>query len=77
MLLALGKVQYDKGLAYLLRALHGLGLCRWRLGEFREAWETFRRIFFFDPLDVLGVRYLLPEVEEGRDYLAYVEKEEH
>lgn len=41
-----------------LRALHGLGLCRWRLGDFAAAAEIFRRIFMLDPEDSLGVAVL-------------------
>lgn len=55
-----------------LRALHGLGLCQWRLGQFGAAKETFWRILMFDPMDSLGVRFLLPAVEDGTDYLMFL-----
>lgn len=56
-----------------LRALHGFGLCQWRLGRFEEAGETLRRIFRFDPGDSLGVRFILPAVEAKEDYLRWCE----
>lgn len=52
-----------------LRALHGLGLCQWRLGDFTAAGEIFRRIFLLDPADSLGVRFLARPLEEGQNYL--------
>lgn len=52
-----------------LRALHGLGLCQWRLGDFTAARETFWRLLMLNPYDNLGVRFLIDEVEAGRDYL--------
>lgn len=58
-----------------LRALHGLGLCQWRLGDFTATRETFRRIFVLDPEDSMGIRFLLKDVEEGRNYLESVAEE--
>lgn len=58
-----------------LRALHGLGLCQWRLGQFDAARNTFWRILMLDPMDALGCRFILPDVEKGRDYLATVADE--
>lgn len=58
-----------------LRALHGLGLCQWRLGQFDAACKTFRRILMFDPMDALGCRFILPDVEKGREYLAAMAEE--
>lgn len=54
-----------------LRALHGLGLCQWRLGDFAAARETFWRLLMLDPWDGVGARFLIGAVEAGRDYLAW------
>ncbi|HAG07486.1 MAG TPA: hypothetical protein DCL13_04855 [Peptococcaceae bacterium] len=60
-----------------LRALHGLGLCQWRLGDFAAARETFWRLLMLDPWDSLGVRFVIDEVEAGRDYLAWQSETEN
>lgn len=54
-----------------LRALHGLGLCQWRLGDFAAARKTFWRLLMLSPYDNLGVRFLIDDVQAGRDYLTW------
>jgi tetratricopeptide (TPR) repeat protein len=53
----------------LHRALHGLGLCQWRLGDTKAAGDTFRRLVFLDPTDPLHGRFLLSQMEAGISYL--------
>jgi len=48
-----------------LRALHGKGLCLWRMGRNREAQHVFERILSFSPEDSLGVRFCWDEVRRG------------
>jgi tetratricopeptide (TPR) repeat protein len=50
---------------FLLRCLHGYGVCLWRLGRFEEAKEDFQRILSLNPNDNQGIRFLLPEVRAG------------
>lgn len=47
------------------RSLHGLGLCRWRLGDFDEARRIFSRLLWLDPDDRMGATWLLDQVERG------------
>lgn len=42
-----------------MRALHGLGLTRWKLGRFEEAVGIFKRMLKLNPNDNQGVRYLM------------------
>jgi hypothetical protein len=48
-----------------LRCLHGLGLCRWRLGRTEEAVAIFRQMLWLNPNDNQGVRFNLASIEEG------------
>lgn len=59
----------------LHRALHGLGLCQWRLGDIAPAGETFRRLASLDPQDPHDARYLLSRMESGIAYLQFREEE--
>ncbi len=54
-----------------LRALHGLGLCHWRLGDLPQAHAIFKRILRLNPNDNQGIRFLLPYVESDVRYLEY------
>lgn len=45
-----------------LRALHGYGLCVWRLERWDEAERVFDRMLWMSPSDNQGVRFLLPAV---------------
>ncbi|MCB9795273.1 MAG: tetratricopeptide repeat protein [Alphaproteobacteria bacterium] len=51
-----------------LRALHGLGLCLWRLGQPEEAKASFERMMDLNPTDNTGARFLLQELQEGRPW---------
>jgi tetratricopeptide (TPR) repeat protein len=46
-----------------LRCTHGYGLCLWRLGRFDEAERVFERLFWMNPSDNQGVRFLIDEVK--------------
>ncbi|MEU6071951.1 hypothetical protein ABZ864_47915 [Streptomyces sp. NPDC047082] len=47
------------------RALHGLGLTWWRLGETAKAEAVFGNSLWTNPEDNQGIRYLIREVEAG------------
>lgn len=51
-----------------LRCLHGLGLCLWRLGQLREAQQTFERLLALDPNDGMGVRFCWNDVRNARSW---------
>jgi hypothetical protein len=51
-----------------LRALHGQGLCLWRLGRFEQALEVFDRILAFNPNDNQGVRFIREDVLARRSW---------
>ncbi len=57
----------------LHRALNGLGLCQWRLGDTAAAGETFRRLASLDPKDPFEARFLLRQMESGLTYLQFRE----
>lgn len=48
-----------------LRALHGRGLCLWRLERASEAREIFTRMLALNPNDNQGVRFLVPDLDAG------------
>jgi len=51
-----------------LRALHGQGLCLWRLGRFEQARQVFDRILAFNPNDNQGVRFIREDVLARRPW---------
>ncbi|MBL9107466.1 MAG: tetratricopeptide repeat protein [Myxococcales bacterium] len=51
-----------------LRALHGQGLCLWRLGHFERALQVFDRILAFNPNDNQGVRFIREDVIQRRPW---------
>lgn len=51
-----------------LRCLHGLGLCRWVLGDIQGAREVFERMLWLNPRDNQGVRFCLSAVSDGKSY---------
>lgn len=53
-----------------LRCLHGYGLCLWRLGRAEEAARTFERMLWLNPSDNQGARFLLSDVNEGKEWTA-------
>ncbi|MDH4209216.1 MAG: tetratricopeptide repeat protein [Anaerolineae bacterium] len=48
-----------------MRALHGRGLCLWRLGRVDEARQVFAWMLELNPNDNQGVRFLLHDLDEG------------
>lgn len=67
------RVHAPWGLLYnrpLLRALHGMGLCEWRLGRFEEAKQVFERMIALDPTDGCGARFSLFAVLAGKTWEA-------
>ncbi len=48
-----------------MRALHGRGLCLWRLGRIDEARQVFAWMLELNPNDNQGVRFLLHDLDEG------------
>ena len=51
-----------------LRALHGLGLAAWALGDNEEAERLFARLLWRDPSDGAGARFLLEDLRRGARY---------
>jgi hypothetical protein len=51
-----------------LRCLKGLGLCLWRLGRHQDARAVFVRMLWLNPTDNQGARFLLGDLEAGRDW---------
>jgi len=51
-----------------LRCLHGLGLCRWTLGDLNGAKGVFERILWLNPSDNQGARFCLAEAAAGTRY---------
>ena len=51
-----------------LRALHGYGLCLWRLGNADKARIVFERILSFNPIDNQGIRFLWNDIRNGRSW---------
>lgn len=52
-----------------LRCLHGYGLCLWRLGKAKEAYNVFERMLWLNPMDNQGMRMLLMDIDEGKDWV--------
>jgi len=48
-----------------MRALHGRGLCLWRLGRADEARQVFAWMLELNPNDNQGARFLLHDIDEG------------
>jgi hypothetical protein len=48
-----------------MRALHGRGLCLWRLGQVEEAHQIFTWMLELNPNDNQGVRFILSDLDEG------------
>lgn len=60
-----------KGLIFnrpYLRALHGLGLATWAIGDMEGAERLFLRLLWRDPSDGTGARFLIREVRDGVRY---------
>jgi tetratricopeptide (TPR) repeat protein len=48
-----------------MRALHGRGLCLWRLGRVEKARQVFARMLELNPNDNQGARFLLDDLDAG------------
>lgn len=48
-----------------MRALHGKGLCLWRLARLDEARQVFGWMLVLDPDDNQGVRFLMDDLAHG------------
>lgn len=59
-----------------LRALHGQGLCLWRLGQTEKAREVFAWMLALNPNDNQGARFLLHDLDEGLSWEESVTREE-
>lgn len=51
-----------------LRALHGLGLCQWRLRWFEPAEKVFRQMLWLNPMDNQGARFNLGDLKKGKTW---------
>ena len=51
-----------------LRALHGYGLCLWRLNNTDAALKVFERMLSLNPNDNQGVRSCWDDIRNGRDW---------
>ena len=51
-----------------LRALHGYGLCLWRLGQPENALAVFERILSLNPADNQGVRFCWNDIRNGHPW---------
>jgi hypothetical protein len=52
-----------------LRCLHGYGLCVWRLGRPKDAAAVFERMLWLNPSDNQGARFLLADVQAGKEWV--------
>jgi tetratricopeptide (TPR) repeat protein len=59
-----------------MRALHGRGLCLWRLGRIDEARQVFAWMLELNPNDNQGVRFLLHDLDEGLSWEESVARDE-
>ena len=54
-----------------LRCLHGVGICRWRLGRFEETAEIFERMLWLNPMDNQGARFMIDAVRAKQPWEAF------
>jgi tetratricopeptide (TPR) repeat protein len=59
-----------------MRALHGQGLCLWRLGRPEEARKIFRRMLRLNPSDNQGARFLVQDLDQGLSWEEMIAREE-
>jgi len=59
-----------------MRALHGRGLCLWRLGRADEARPVFAWMLELNPNDNQGIRFLLYDLDEGLSWEESVARDE-
>lgn len=58
-------VEVDLDSRPFMRALHGQGLCLWRLGQIAEARAIFARMLALNPNDNQGARFLIHDLDAG------------
>ena len=58
-----------------MRALHGRGLCLWRLGRRDDARQVFAWMLELNPNDNQGARFLLHDLDEGLSWEESVARE--
>ena len=51
-----------------LGCMQGFGLCLWRLRRFEESQHVFERMLWLNPSDNLGVRFLINDVRNKKDW---------
>jgi tetratricopeptide (TPR) repeat protein len=59
-----------------MRALHGQGLCFYRLGRRDEARRVYARMLELNPNDNQGVRFLIKDLDEGLSWEESVKRED-
>jgi hypothetical protein len=59
-----------------MRALHGRGLCLWRLGRVDEARQVFAWMMELNPNDNQGARFLLHDLDQGLSWEESTAREE-
>jgi hypothetical protein len=59
-----------------MRALHGQGLCLWRLGQTAKARDIFAWMLDLNPNDNQGARFLLRDLDEGLSWEESAAREE-
>jgi tetratricopeptide (TPR) repeat protein len=59
-----------------MRALHGRGLCLWRMGQTDEARQVFAWMLKLNPNDNQGARFLLHSLDEGLSWEESTAREE-
>ncbi len=59
-----------------MRALHGQGLCLWRLGYVQPAREAFSRMLALNPNDNQGSRFLVADIDEGLTWAESIARDE-
>ena len=60
-----------------LRALHGYGLCLWRLGRAEQAREVFERILALNPADNQGARFCWNDIRNDQPWTQEGVEEAH
>lgn len=59
-----------------MRAIHGRGLCLWRLGRIDDARQVFAWMMELNPNDNQGARFLLHDLDQGLSWEESTAREE-
>ena len=59
-----------------MRAMHGKGLCEWRLGRVEAARAVFQDMLHWNPNDNQGVRFLSSDLDEGLSWKESLARDE-